>query len=212
MVKPYLVGITGGSGSGKTYILSKLVQLLGKENICMVSQDNYYRDRSHQPKDENGVENFDMPESVDLDQFAKDLGELKQGKPFERQEYTFNNKDKAPETLVFHPKPIIIVEGLFILYHEQVQKMLDLKVYIDVKDHIKLKRRILRDKVERGYDLSDVLYRYEKHVMPTYERYIKTHRDDADIVINNHRPESADKALQVLGSFLKDVAQKAVTV
>ena len=203
MESPYLVGITGGSGSGKTYILNKMVEGLGENNICMISQDNYYRDRAVQPRDENGVENFDMPESIDLEQFAIDLKKLKQGHPVTRQEYTFNNKSAVAKELVFHPKPVIIVEGIFILFHKKVREMLDLKVYIDVKDYIKLKRRIIRDQIERGYDLDDVLYRYEKHVMPTYERYIKTHKEDADIVINNHKESGADKALEVLMCFLK---------
>ena len=211
MGKPYLIGITGGSGSGKTYILNKLVEIIGEDNICMISQDNYYRDRSVQPKDENGIENFDMPESVNLDEFAHDLSLLKDGQSIIKKEYTFNNKSKEPKMLEFQPRPIIIVEGLFILFYEKVRNMLDLKVYIDVKDHIKLTRRILRDQIERGYDLSDVLYRYEKHVMPTYEKYIKSHKDEADLVLNNHREDSADKALEVLAGFLKSkIAEKVL--
>ena len=200
MEKPYIVGITGGSGSGKTYFLKKLLERLG-ENVCMISQDNYYRDRSVQPKDENGIENFDLPESIDLDTFAKDLSMLKNGETIYRMEYTYNNKEAKPKKLVFSPKPVIIVEGIFILHHEAVKEMLDLKLYIDVKDHIKLTRRILRDRKERGYPLEDVLYRFENHVMPTYERYIQTHRSDADIVINNNS-QGIDTALDVLSAFL----------
>lgn len=207
---PYLVGITGGSGSGKTYILKKLVEGLGESNICMISQDNYYHDRTQQPKDENGVENFDMPESIDLEQFAADLKRLKSGLPITKQEYTFNKKDAVAKKLIFEPKPVIIVEGIFILFHKGVRDMLDLKVYIDVKDYIKLKRRIIRDQIERGYDLDDVLYRYEKHVMPTFERYIKTHKEDADLVINNHNDSGADKALEVLMCFLKSKVTQSV--
>jgi uridine kinase len=200
-MKPYIVGITGGSGSGKTYVLKRLVEQLGASHICMVSQDNYYKDRSLQPKDHNGIENFDLPESIDLDAFAQDLEQLKQGKTIRRKEYTYNNKAKEAAELVFEPRPIIIVEGIFILHHKHVSEALDLKVFLDVKDHIKLKRRILRDQRERGYDLDDVLYRFENHVMPTYERYIQRHRTEADIVINNN--ERVDKALDVLVTFLK---------
>lgn len=210
MESPYLVGLTGGSGSGKTYILKKLVEELGESNICMISQDNYYHDRSLQPKDENGIENFDTPNSIDLEAFARDLQKIKQGQAISRKEYTFNNKDVEAKELQFLPKPVIIVEGIFILYHKGVQDMLDLKVYLDVKDYIKLKRRIIRDQVERGYDLDDVLYRYEKHVMPTYERYIKMHKEDADIIINNHKESGADKALEVLVAFLKSKVTASV--
>ncbi len=201
MEKPYFVGITGGSGSGKTFFLKKLVEKLGEE-VCMISQDNYYRARSEQPKDENGIENFDLPESINLKSFAQDLQKLKQGEMIEREEYTFNNQAKQAKVLRFEPRPIIIVEGLFILYHEDVRKLLDLKIFIDVKDHIKLTRRIMRDQKERGYPLEDVLYRFEKHVMPTYERYIQSHRSDADIVVNNNDAKGIKIGLDVIASYL----------
>jgi uridine kinase len=200
MKAPYLVGITGGSGSGKTYFLERLVERLGN-GIGMISQDNYYRTRAQQPKDANGIENFDLPESLDLAKFAQDLGRLKSGERVEREEYTYNNKAKIPKLLVFEPKPVIVVEGIFILHSEEVRRMLDLKVFIDVKDHIKLTRRILRDQKERGYPLEDVLYRFENHVMPTYERYIERHRGDADLVVNNNS-QGIDQALDVLSTFL----------
>ena len=168
----------------------------------MISQDNYYKNRSEQPKDSNGIENFDLPESIDLSEFAKDLNRIKQGETLERKEYTYNNAEKQAAFLVFEPRPVVIVEGILILYHEEVRNLLDLKIFIDVKDHIKLTRRIIRDREERGYPLEDVLYRFENHVMPTYERYIQSHRNEADIVVNNNDDEGIHNGLDVIATYL----------
>lgn len=201
MTTPYIVGITGGSASGKTLFLTSLLKSFSKEQISLVSQDNYYKPRHMQPKDENGVHNFDTPFSIDFEQYAKDIAALKSGNSISKQEYTFNNPNKTPEMITIHPAPIVVVEGIFVFYFPELANLLDLKVFIDAKEHIKLKRRIIRDKEERGYDLDDVLYRYEKHVAPTYEKYIKPFRSDADIVIPNN--SHFEKGLDVLISYLK---------
>jgi uridine kinase len=205
MHKPYIVGITGGSASGKTTFLRKLVDSFRPEDICLISQDNYYHPRETQLKDENGVINFDLPSSIDGASYAADVHTISQGQSFSRLEYTFNNPNIIPEMLVFNPAPIVIVEGIFVFYFEEVARLLDLKVYIDAKEHVKLHRRIIRDKEERGYDLDDVLYRYLNHVAPTYEKYIKPYKQDADIIIPNNR--HFDRGLEVLVTFLNAKVQ-----
>ncbi|MFQ3214345.1 MAG: uridine kinase [Marivirga sp.] len=204
MDKPFIVGITGGSASGKTLFLKSLIEHFKVNEICLVSQDNYYKDRHLQPKDENGIENFDTPQSIEFDEYASDIRSLKAGKVVTRKEYTFNNPNVVPEILTFTPAKIIVVEGLFVFYFPELAELLDLKVFIDAKDYVKLKRRIVRDNSERGYDLEDVLYRYEKHVAPTYEKYIEPFKYDADIIIPNNN--KFDKGLEVLVSYLKTVA------
>ncbi|MCG8477348.1 MAG: uridine kinase [Cytophagales bacterium] len=201
MKKPFIVGITGGSASGKTRFLKSLVKSFGEDEICLISQDNYYKPRHMQPVDQNGVHNFDKPVSIDLETYRNDIENLKNNIPVEREEYLFNNPSATPKMLHFHPAPIIIVEGIFVIYDEIVSNMLDLKVFIDAKEHIKLKRRIIRDSEERGYDLDDVLYRYERHVIPTYEQYIKPCKDCADLVIPNNTDFIG--GLDVLTGFLK---------
>lgn len=198
---PYIVGITGGSASGKTTFLRQLMSRLPASHVCLVSQDNYYRDRNQQPVDAQGVLNFDTPQSIDHEAFAKDLQALHQGHVVTRQEYTFNNPKVVPQMLEFRPAPLIIVEGIFVFHFPDVAQKLDLKVFIDAKEAIKLKRRIIRDNVERGYDLDDVLYRYENHVNPTYERYIQPYKDEADIVIPNNF--GFDRGLSVLVGHLE---------
>ncbi|MBG8552808.1 uridine kinase family protein [Hymenobacter guriensis] len=201
MQKPFLVGITGGSASGKTTFLRRLLASLPEQDVCLISQDNYYHPRETQQVDSNGVTNFDLPGSIDSAAYANDVRRISQGLEVRRPEYTFNNPNAPVKELVFKPAPIVVVEGIFVFYFEEVARLLDLKVYIDAREHVKVLRRIVRDRDERGYDLEDVLYRYTNHVAPTYEKYIKPFKQDADLIIpNNHH---FDKGLEVLVSFLK---------
>lgn len=201
MRKPFTVGITGGSGSGKTFFLDGLSAHFTSEQLTLISQDNYYRPRDQQPVDRNEVKNFDLPESIDRAAFANDIAALKQGKVVTKQEYTFNNPARQPRMLVFKPTPILVVEGLFVQYFEEISHELDLKVFIEAKDHVKLGRRIRRDQADRGYDLDDVLYRYQHHVMPVYESMIEPLKHQSDIIVpNNH---GFDRALAVLAGYLK---------
>lgn len=200
--KPYMVGITGGSGSGKTYFLHKLIESFAPTEVCLISQDNYYRPLNEQILDDNGIHNFDLPNAIDFAQFIHDIEALHSGKTIYRAEYTFNNPNKIPKTLEFRPLPIIIVEGLFALYFPEIISHLDLKIFVEAQSHMKIKRRILRDNIERGYDLHDVLYRYEHHVMPTYKKFIEPSKDEADFVVPNNKG-GMETALQVLQTFLK---------
>lgn len=201
MANPFIVGITGGSASGKTLFLEQLLNTFEEDEVCLISQDNYYKPLHLQPKDENGIENFDVPQSIDFEEYASDIRKIQSGETIYRKEYTFNNTSKTPKTLTFNSAPIVVVEGIFVFYYPELTELLDLKIFIDAKDHIKLKRRIIRDKVERGYDLDDVLYRYEKHVMPTYEKFIKPFKNEADLIIpNNH---NFDKGLEVVKCYLQ---------
>lgn len=201
MRNPYIVGITGGSASGKTMFLNSLLASFKKEDVCIISQDNYYKPMNLQPLDDEGVVNFDEPFSIDFDTYEKDIISLRSGKTVLREEYTFNNPDKTPQILTLNPAPIIVVEGIFVFYMPEILELTDLKVFIDAEEHVKIKRRIIRDKIERGFGLEDVLYRYEKHVVPTYEKYIKPYKSEADIIIPNNR--HFKNGLEVLVAFLK---------
>lgn len=201
MSKPFTIGITGGSGSGKTFFLQGLSACFSAHEICLISQDNYYKPRDQQPIDENGIKNFDLPVSIDREAFRHDLLILKSGQNVIKQEYTFNNPQAETRMLEFKSAPIIVVEGLFVQYFEEISHELDLRIFIEAKDHVKLGRRIKRDQVERGYDIDDVLYRYQYHVMPVYERLIEPLKHNADLVIPNN--SKFERALDVLVAFLK---------
>lgn len=203
MNKPFTIGITGGSGSGKTYFLQGLSSHFKPEEICLISQDNYYKPLDQQPIDENGIENFDLPISIDRVAFQNDLVKLKAGQGVVKKEYTFNNNASPPKMLKFNAAPIVVVEGLFVQYFEEIERELDLKIFIEAKDHIKIGRRIKRDQVARGYDIDDVLYRYQHHVMPVFETLIEPIKHKADLVIPNN--SNFDRALEVLAGYLKSL-------
>jgi uridine kinase len=200
--KPYLIGITGGSGSGKTTFIRKIREQFSKKELCILSQDDYYRPIDQQLKDEAGIENFDIPKSIDKKGFLEDLKKLIRGETVYKTEYTFNNENASPKVLTFHSAPIIIVEGIFVFHFKKIRKELDLKVFLHAKENLKVIRRIKRDQIERNYPIDDVLYRYEYHVLPTFEKYIKPYQDEADLVINNNK--NFEKGVEVLIGFLKN--------
>lgn len=204
--QPYIIGITGGSASGKTFFLHSLLQQFDTSEVCLISQDNYYRSKDRVPVDENGVQNYDLPEAIDFELFARHIQELKDGNVVYHKEYTFNNPNMVPKVLTFKPAPIIVVEGIFVFYSYFVSQLLDLKVFIDAKEHIKIKRRIIRDNNERGYDLEDVLYRWENHVAPTYEKFIKPSKYDAHVVVNNNKDFS--NGIKVLTAFMEAILKQ----
>lgn len=199
-MKPFVIGLTGVSGSGKTAFLNSLVGDFPSEKICLVSQDDYYHPRNEQQSDEQGVINFDVPEAIDHSALVADIKKLKSGETVKREEYTFNNPARKPSVITFNPAPIIIIEGIFVLHYPKLQEFIDLKIFIDTKSHLALKRRIIRDQTERGYDLEDVLYRFEQHVMPSYEKYVLPVKPEADIIIPNHT--HFKQALEVVKGYL----------
>ncbi|SHH85246.1 uridine kinase [Chryseolinea serpens] len=201
MRQPYTIGITGGSGSGKTYFIEQLASHFQPQEICLISQDHYYKPIETQVIDEKGIQNFDLPEAIEREQLHADILKLKRGEPLLKKEYMFNKVDSQPKMLEFKPAPILIIEGLFVQYYPEIEKELDLKIFIEAKDYLKLSRRIRRDNEERGYDLDDVLYRYQHHVMPVYESLIKPLKHHADFIIPNNR--HFERALHVMVAALK---------
>lgn len=198
MKKPIVVGITGGSGSGKTLFMQKLMEKVPQ--AALLSMDNYYLSIEKQQKDSEGIENFDTPASIDQSRFQLDLKKLIDGESISISEYTFNNHEKIARQIEIESKPVILVEGIFTLWSKSIRELLDLKLYIEAPDYLMMKRRILRDAEERGYDLDDVLYRYEHHVTPAHQEYVEPSRQWADLIIPNHK--SFTSALNVITAFL----------
>ncbi|MDX2134376.1 MAG: uridine kinase [Saprospiraceae bacterium] len=200
-MKPLVIGICGGSGSGKTSFIRSLRHAFTTAELCIISQDDYYRPIQEQRTDAQGIHNFDRPAAVDKKALRHDLECLMRGEVVERLEYTFNNPLASPAKLVFHPAPVIIVEGLFVFHFKKLRPCFDLKLFVNAKENLKVIRRIRRDQIERNYPIEDVLYRYEHHVLPAYERYVLPYREEADLVINNN--DDFERALRVLGGFLR---------
>ncbi len=201
ITKPFIVGITGGSASGKTSFLRGLLSAFQPSDICLISQDNYYRKMEEITVDDQGIHNFDMPETIDHHTYANHIHDLREGRVVHQLEYTFNRPDIVPSMLTFTPAPIIVVEGIFVFHFREIADQMDLKVFIDAKNSIKLERRVKRDAEERGYDLDDVMYRWKFHVKPTYQQFIKPYKAEADLVIPNN--VHYQKGLDVLIGFLK---------
>jgi len=197
---PYIIGITGGSGSGKTSFTRKLAENLAP-NISVLTLDNYYYPIHRQPIDENGKPNFDEPESLDLKKFESDFFKLLNGETLYFEEYTFNNPLITPKTITVQPAKIIILEGLYVFHSEIVNAKIDLKLFIELADEEKVNRRLKRDIEERGYNQDDVMYSHEHHVSPAYKKHIEKHKQDADFVIPNY--PNFDKALEVISEYLK---------
>lgn len=205
MNRPYIIGITGGSGSGKTTFLQQLKSRFGEDQVCVLSSDNYYRPTEEQELDAMGIANYDLPGSLYREELLRDVKLLMQGQVVTRQEYTFNNPNRVAETLVFKPAPILILEGIFVFHFPEISELIDLKVFLYTSESTALSRRIRRDKVERNYPLEDVLYRYEKHVLPTFRKYIEPIKDQADVIINNNN--NFERGLEVMCGFLNNKLQ-----
>jgi len=202
MINSLIIGVTGGSGSGKSHFVQEVLNNFSEGQVCLVTQDNYYRKREEQPIDENGIKNFDLPESINDEHLYRDILALKHGKEVRITEYTYNNQEMVPRELVFKPAQVIVVEGILVFYWEKIRSLIDLTVFIEATDLIKVKRRIIRDAKERGYDLNDVLYRYEHHVAPFYDRFVKPIKHDADLIIPNNT--DFKKGLEVLTGYIRD--------
>jgi len=187
MQKPLIIGITGGSGSGKSFFVRELVRNFRKDQVCLITQDNYYKTREKQPVDENGVKNFDRLESIDGDKLYRDIMKLVEGQEVEILEYTFNNPDLKPRQIIFTPAPVLIIEGLMVFSWEKIRELIDYSIFIDADELIKVKRRIKRDAQERGYDLDDVLYRYEHHVAPFYNEHLEPLKKEVNVIIQNNK-------------------------
>ena len=189
-MKNLIFGIVGCSGSGKSHIVNYVKSNFDLDVISILLQDNYYKRREDQKKDSDGNYNFDLPSSFLEDELFDDLKKIKNNSTVERLEYTFNNPKILPKKIIVKPRSIILVEGIFLFYYKNFQKLIDRKIFIDVDQNVGLKRRIKRDLDERGYDKKNVLYKYNNHVIPSYNKYILPYKNDADLIVNNTKNDN----------------------
>ena len=179
-----IIGIAGGTGSGKTTVVQKITGLLRKEEVVVIPQDSYYKDNSHLSMEERQEQNFDHPDSVDFDLLIRHLTELKQGRPIEQPVYSYITCSRSrTETVHVDPAHIIIVEGILIFTCSKLRNMLDIRVFVDADADDRLSRVISRDIVERGKSVEKVLSRYEKTVKPMHLQFIEPSKRYADIIV-----------------------------
>lgn len=187
--KPYVIGVAGGSGSGKTFFLNCFLNHFTEEEVCLVSQDDYYIPVGEMTAEENRLHNFDLPTCFEIEQFEKDVNQLLSFQTVYKKEYTFNNPNAIPKILEIKPAPILIIEGLFIYHYPNIDSVFDYRIFMDADVEIALERRLRRDLHERGYSEEDVMYKWENHVMPAYIEFLLPHRQRCDMVINNSTNE-----------------------
>ncbi|GGG91275.1 MULTISPECIES: uridine kinase family protein [Pedobacter] len=184
--KPFIIGIAGGSGSGKTFFLNCFLHHFKQDEVTLVSQDDYYIPAGDMTQEENKLYNFDLPSTIDSEQFLKDIKQLMSGEVVYKKEYNFNNPLAVVKILEIKSAPIIIVEGLFILHFKEIAALLDHTIFVDADEQVALDRRIKRDGLERGYPEDDVLYKWHNHVVPAYKEYLLPYREQCNkVVINN---------------------------
>lgn len=179
-----IIGIAGGTGSGKTTVVSKLKNLLSSEDYVVIPQDAYYKDCGHLTAEEKAVQNFDHPDSIDFDYLIEHLNELKEGRPVDQPVYSYVTCERSKTEVVrVNPAHIIIVEGILIFTCEKLREMMDIKVFVDADADDRLSRVISRDIVERGKNVDQVLRRYEQTVKPMHLQYIEPTKRYADIIV-----------------------------
>ncbi len=196
----YIIGIGGGSGSGKTTFARELSNRFKPSEVTWLSQDHYYHPLSEQYVDENGVENFDLVTAIDTEKYLSDIVRLQNGESLHLTEYVFNNDKKDAQMITINPAPVLIVEGLFIYALDSLRENMDLRLFVSASDHKMLIRRLKRDGIERNYPPEDVIYRWENHVWPAYQKYIYPYRDETDIIINNN--QEMNVSLEVITTFI----------
>nr|MBD3622622.1 uridine kinase [Sunxiuqinia sp.] len=196
-----IIGIAGGTGSGKTTVVRKIIEQLPQNEVAVISQDSYYRDSSHIPMDQRKEINFDHPDSIEFSLLTKHLSELKAGNSIEEPTYSYLTCTRQPETNTISPKSVLIVEGILVLSNASLRKLLDIKAYVDCDSDLRLSRVIRRDIIERGRDVQQVLARYEETVRPSHLQFIEPTKRFADIII----PQGGNNtvAINIFTNFIK---------
>ena len=182
-----IIGIAGGTGCGKTTVVQQIIDELPKDEVCIISQDSYYKDTSHLSFEERTKINFDHPQAIDFELLVAHLTELKKGNTIEQPIYSFVEHNRIKETETTSPKKVVIVEGILILTNPDIRKLFDIKIYVHADSDERLIRRLKRDMAERGRDLEEVLNRYQNTLKPMHLQFIEPTKEYADLIIPNNK-------------------------
>lgn len=179
-----IIGIAGGTGSGKTTVARSVIEQLGSDKVTFISQDNYYKDQADLTMEERLLTNYDHPFAFDNELLIEHLQLLRKGLPAHAPVYNFTDYTRSTsETVLLQPNRIAIVEGLFVLYDEPLRKLLDIKVFVDTDADVRLLRRVLRDMEERGRSIHSIYQQYLATVKPMHEAFIEPSKKYADLII-----------------------------
>ncbi len=200
---PFILGIAGGSGSGKSTIARAILNALPEGQGILLEQDHYYRSQGHLPLEERERKNYDHPEALELNLLAHHLDELKQGVPIERPTYDFSIHDRVPESTTLHPAPIVVVEGILVLADEALRSRFDVRLFVDTDADIRLMRRVRRDIEHRGRTFAQVRKQYYETIRPGHLAFVEPSKRFADIIL----PEGGENrvALDFLVSHVRSM-------
>ena len=208
-LKPIVIGVTGGSGSGKTSVSSAIYNHFSGHSIMMLEQDSYYKDQSHLPFEERLKTNYDHPFAFDIDYLIAHINQLLQYKAIEKPVYDYARHTRSNEVIHQEPRAVIILEGILILEDPRLRDLMDIKVYVDTDDDIRIIRRIKRDIEERGRTLDNVIEQYLTVVKPMHNQFIEPTKKYADIIV----PEGGKNqvAIDLLSTKIKTILEERVS-
>ena len=179
----FIIGIAGGTGSGKTTVVKKIVEALPPGSVAVIPQDSYYKDQSDMPLEERLKTNFDHPDAFEWPLFAQQIADLKSGMAIEQPTYSYVISTRLKETVRVEPKDVIIVEGIMALYDKTLRDQMDLKIFVDTSADERLLRVITRDMAERGKDLDTLIRKYRDVLKPMHQEFVEPTKQNADIII-----------------------------
>ncbi|SDX07076.1 uridine kinase [Lutibacter oricola] len=182
-----IIGIAGGTGSGKTTVVNQILNELPADEVCVISQDSYYRETQGLSYEERTKINFDHPKAIDFDLLVEHVDELKHNKIVNQPVYSFVTHNRTSDVLITHPRKVIIVEGILIFNSKRLRDLCDIKIFVHADADERLIRRVRRDITERGRDVNEVLTRYQNTLKPMHQQFIEPTKNYADIIIPNDR-------------------------
>ena len=182
-----IIGIAGGTGSGKTTVVHQIMNELPQTEVGIISQDHYYKETTHLSFDERALINFDHPRAIDFELLVEHLKALKAGEIINQPVYSFATHNRTDDTVVTHPRKVMIVEGILILANAELRALFDVKIFVHADSDERLIRRLKRDIAERGRDMEEVLARYQNTLKPMHEQFIEPTKAFADIIIPNDK-------------------------